>query len=114
MVTHVLRNTLGADTVSVPRAALALDAVRRSRPSLVLLDRELPDGSAEDLLRTLAADAQAGRIPTVVLTMDDDPRDLVRLRQAGAVDVVGAPLDVAAVVAAAGHLAAANTADTAP
>ncbi|WP_322755476.1 hybrid sensor histidine kinase/response regulator [Frankia sp. Cas3] len=113
MVTHVLRNTLGADTVSVPRAALALDAVRRSRPSLVLLDRELPDGSAEDLLRTLAADAQAGRIPTVVLTMDDDPRDLVRLRQAGAVDVVGAPLDVAAVVAAAGHLAAANTADTA-
>ncbi len=80
----------------------------------MLLDRELPDCTAEDLLRTLAADAQAGRIPTVVLTMDDDPRDLVRLRQAGAVDVVGAPLDVAAVVAAAGYLAAPDTADTAP
>ncbi len=106
MVTHVLRDSLGADTVTVPRAALALDAVRRSRPALVLLDRDLPDSTAEELLRTLAADAQAGLVPAVVLTMDDDPRDLLRLRQAGAVDVVGAPLDVDAVVAAAGHLAA--------
>jgi nitrogen-specific signal transduction histidine kinase/CheY-like chemotaxis protein len=108
MVTHVLRDSLGADTVSVPRAALALDAVRRSRPALVLLDRNLPDSSAEDLLRMLASDGRAGRIPAVVLTMDNNPQDLLRFRQAGAVDVVGAPLDAAAVVAAAGHLAAAD------
>ncbi len=110
MVTHVLRNSLGADTVTVPRAALALDAVRRARPALVLLDRELPDSSAEDLLRTLTADPRAGRVPAVVLTMDDDPRELVRLRQAGAVAVLGAPLDVAAIIAAAGHLTAADPA----
>ncbi|WP_250281322.1 MULTISPECIES: ATP-binding protein [unclassified Frankia] len=105
MVTHVLRSSLGADTVCVPRAALALDAVRRARPALVLLDRILPDAPVEELLRALAADATAGQIPAVVLTTDDDPRDLTRLRQAGAVDVAGAPLDVNAVIAAAGHLA---------
>ncbi|SBW28243.1 ATP-binding response regulator [Protofrankia symbiont of Coriaria ruscifolia] len=110
MVTHVLRSSLGADTVCVPRAALALDAVRRSRPALVLLDRILPDATAEELLRTLTADAAAGQVPAVVLTTDDDPRDLMKLRQAGAVGVVGAPLDVNAVVAAAGHLATHQTA----
>ncbi|KLL12742.1 MULTISPECIES: hybrid sensor histidine kinase/response regulator [Protofrankia] len=108
MVTHVLRSSLGADTVCVPRAALALDAVRRSRPALVLLDRILPDAPVEELLRVLAADATAGQVPAVVLTTDDDPRDLTKLRQAGAVGVVGAPLDVNAVIAAAGHLAVRN------
>ncbi|WP_430827854.1 response regulator, partial [Candidatus Protofrankia californiensis] len=80
------------------------------RPALVLLDRILPDATAEELLRALTADTAAGQVPAVVLTTDDDPRDLMKLRQAGAVGVVGAPLDVNAVVAAAGHLATHQTA----
>jgi signal transduction histidine kinase len=93
-VTQALRTQLEADTVSVPRAALALDAVRRARPALILLDRDLPDATAADLLRHLAGDPLAGGIPAVVLTADDDPRKRLEMQEAGAVAVLASPLDI--------------------
>jgi signal transduction histidine kinase/CheY-like chemotaxis protein len=109
LVAQTLRRSVGADTVTVPRAALALDAVHRARPAVILLDRDLPDGTAVELLRRLASDPTAGGIPTLVLAGDDDPLDKVRLRQAGAVEVLRGPLDPGALAAAASAAAAAAT-----
>ncbi len=105
MVTQTLRNQLGADTVSVPRAALAVDTVRRVRPALVLLDRDLPDASATDLLRRLAEEPLADGIPAVVISTVDDPRERLKMRQAGAAEVITSPLDAGMIVAVANQLA---------
>jgi CheY-like chemotaxis protein len=68
---------------------------------MIFIDRDLPDAPAVELLRRFAEDSVARRIPTIVLSGDDDPRDRLALRQAGADDVLGAPLDATAIVSAA-------------
>ncbi|MCK9896144.1 hybrid sensor histidine kinase/response regulator [Frankia sp. AgB32] len=99
-VAQTLAETLGADTVTVPRAGLALDAVRRARPAFVLLDHELPDATAPELLAELAADPTAAAIPALVLTEDADPQERAGLRRAGALDVLDLPLVPASLTAA--------------
>ncbi|MEX5634694.1 ATP-binding protein [Parafrankia sp. FMc2] len=106
LVTDTLASALGADTISVPRGALAVEAIRRARPSLVLLDRDMPDVAAVDLLPRLAADPVAGMVPAFVLTSDADPDEWTRLRRAGAAHVLGMPLDVTTLVAATSQLTA--------
>ncbi|MCM3923915.1 response regulator [Frankia sp. AiPs1] len=109
-VTDMLTESLAADPVTVPRAALALDAVRRARPAFILLDRDLPDATAPELLAQLAADPTTAAIPAFVLTEDTDPRERTMLRRAGAVDILALPLDPASLIAAATALTAAMTA----
>ncbi|EIV95846.1 hybrid sensor histidine kinase/response regulator [Frankia sp. QA3] len=109
-VADMLAESLAADPVTVPRAALAVDAVRRARPAFILLDRDLPDATAPELLAQLAADPTAAAIPALVLTEDTDPRERTMLRRAGAVDILALPLDPASLVAAATALTAAMTA----
>ncbi len=99
-VAQTLAETLGADTVTVPRAGLAVDAVRRARPAFVLLDHELPDATAPELLAELAADPTAAAIPALVLTEDADPQERAGLRRAGALDVLDLPLVPALLTAA--------------
>jgi signal transduction histidine kinase/DNA-binding NarL/FixJ family response regulator len=99
-VSQTLARNFAADTVSVPRGALALDAVHRARPDLIVIDQQLPDTTAADLLVDLAADPSAGAIPTVVLSAADDPVEALRLRRAGAGDVVPSPMDTGALVIA--------------
>lgn len=110
LVAETLTDFLAADTVTVPRAGLALDAVRGARPAFILLDRDLPDTTAAELLAQLAADPTAGVIPALVLSEDTDPRERAYLRRAGAVDVLKIPLDPGALVAAAAALTTAMTA----
>jgi CheY-like chemotaxis protein len=115
MVTTTLRRMFGADTVTVPRAALAMEAVRRAAPALVLIDGELPDATPSDLLAVLTTDPGTQSVPALVLAVEDDPRERLRLRQAGAVDVVRAPLEAAVLAqAAAGRLVAQPAQPTPP
>jgi CheY-like chemotaxis protein len=99
-VARTLGRAFGADTVSVPRGALALDAVQRTRPGLIMIDHRLPDTTAAELLAHLASDPAAAAVPTVVLSAEDDPVEVLRLRQAGAREVVPAPMDTGALVIA--------------
>jgi DNA-binding response OmpR family regulator len=71
-----------------------MDVVRRARPALVLLEHDLPDGPADDLLRSLGDDPATAAVPAVVLSADHDPLERVRLLRAGAAEVIGVPLDV--------------------
>ncbi|MBX6387612.1 MAG: response regulator [Frankia sp.] len=100
MVSQALARSFSADTVSVPRGALALDAVRRARPHIIMIDQQLPDTTAAELLGELAADPRAANIPAVVLSADDDPAEVLRLRHAGARQVVPSPMDTGALVIA--------------
>ncbi|WP_261563326.1 ATP-binding response regulator, partial [Frankia tisae] len=98
-VADMLTESLSADPVTVPRAALAVDAVRRARPAFILLDHDLPDATAPELLAQLAADPTAAAIPAFVLTEDTDPHERAILRRAGAVDILTLPLQPASLVA---------------
>jgi signal transduction histidine kinase/CheY-like chemotaxis protein len=94
MVSAALRSRLNVDVVVVQRAAEALETVRRTQPALVLLDAELPDSAPTELLHRLGGDPLSSLVPKIVLTYDPDPAVRLRLRAAGAAEVLPLPLDV--------------------
>ncbi|MDQ1649292.1 MAG: hypothetical protein QOG60_1349, partial [Frankiaceae bacterium] len=94
MVAAALHARLDVDVSAVTRAAEALETIRRSQPSMVLLDSDLPDASATELLHRLGGDLLSALVPKVVLTFDPDPAVRLRLRAAGATEVLPLPLDV--------------------
>jgi signal transduction histidine kinase/CheY-like chemotaxis protein len=104
LVSQALRSRLAIDVISVKRAAVALDAVQRSQPALVIIDSELPDAVGTELLHRLTGDPFSALVPKIVLSADADPRVHLRLRAAGALHVVQLPLDVRGFVEMVGEL----------
>ena len=51
--------------------------------SVLLLDINMPRVDGIDVLRRLKADARTARIPTIMLTTTDDPREIERCYQLG-------------------------------
>jgi DNA-binding NtrC family response regulator len=77
--------------------AATVDGARRelaqgSRPSLVITDVRLPDGSGAEVLR-LCQNALPG-VPVIAMTAFGSVADAVRLVKAGALDYVEKPFDL--------------------
>jgi PAS domain S-box-containing protein len=70
----------------VPNAASCLERVRQQPPSLLLLDRGLPDCDGLDLLRTLRAEFP--QVCVIMLTGTDDAAVAVDAMRIGAADYV--------------------------
>ena len=104
LVSQALRSRLSTDVISVNRAALALDALQRSQPAVVIIDAELPDAVGTELLHRLNGDPFSALVTKIVLSTETDPRVHLRLRAAGAHQVVQLPLDVRAFVETVGEL----------
>ena len=75
----------------------ALQAVRRSRPDLILLDVMMPEMDGFEVVRRLRQSGQA--VPVVFLTAKDTPEDAVEGLTEGADDYVTKPFSLAEVVA---------------
>jgi PAS domain S-box-containing protein len=73
---------------------LGLELAREHLPDLILLDLHLPDIPGEVVLRELAADARTRDIPVLVVSADATPRQIDRLRSAGAKDYLTKPIDI--------------------
>jgi CheY-like chemotaxis protein len=58
-------------------------AARRVMPLLVLLDLNLPGVDGYQVLARLKADERTKRIPVIILTTTDDPRDIERCYDLG-------------------------------
>ena len=58
----------GYEVLRAPDGLAALDAVRRHRPDLILLDIRMPEMDGQELARRLKADPATRRIPLVALT----------------------------------------------
>jgi DNA-binding response OmpR family regulator len=87
--------TLEAEGFAVADAATArqaLEAVRRSRPSLVLLDYGLPDGDGADVVAALRKHLSEGAPPVVVITADG--RAAEKARRIGAAAYLHKPFDL--------------------
>jgi two-component system phosphate regulon response regulator PhoB len=68
-----------------------LDAIRRSRPALVVLDLMLPDLSGTDVCREVRADAALRDLPILMLTARSEEVDRVVGFELGADDYVTKP-----------------------
>ena len=78
--------------VTAANGAEALEAVRRERPDVVVLDFHLPDIDGETLCRRIRALRPAENASAVVAISNGDSRDHERAIRAGAADVLSKPL----------------------
>jgi len=95
MLQIVLRQE-GFETVWCGRGDRAVEAFRRHRPDVVLLDIMLPGGDGVDVCRAIRAESG---VPIVMLTARNDTPDVVRGLEAGADDYVSKPFKVQELVA---------------
>jgi two-component system phosphate regulon response regulator PhoB len=68
-----------------------LEAARKSRPDIVVLDLMLPEMPGEEVCRTLKRDADTERIPIVMLTAKSEASERVHGLEIGADDYVTKP-----------------------
>lgn len=68
------------------------DPAKAPRPSLILLDLNLPGVDGREVLAEVKADPDLRRIPVIVLTTSADPRDIEACYQAGANSYVQKPV----------------------
>jgi two-component system OmpR family response regulator len=78
----------------------AVEAVRRLRPRLVVLDVMLPKRSGFDVLKHIRADAEMGRTPVLMLTAKGQQQDRRTAEALGADSFVTKPYANADVVGA--------------
>jgi CheY-like chemotaxis protein len=73
--------------------AAALEAIRRARPSLVLLDVMMPGVDGWSVAEQLAADDEMREIPIVFLSARAAQEDRLRAQALGAVGYIVKPFD---------------------
>ena len=77
-----------------------LAAIRKRKPSLLLLDMHLPDIDGLELLRLLLADPQTADIPVIVVSADATAARIADALRAGALHYITKPVNVAQFFAA--------------
>jgi CheY-like chemotaxis protein len=62
-------------------------------PYLLLLDIRMPQVDGIEVLRQIKADAELRKIPVIILTTMDDPREVVRCHAIGCASYIVKPVD---------------------
>jgi signal transduction histidine kinase/CheY-like chemotaxis protein len=94
LVERILVQRPGVRLIPAVLGHLGLDLARDYRPTLILLDLNLPDMSGEEVLHGLQQDPRTANIPVVVVSADATPRQIRRLLTAGATAYLTKPIDV--------------------
>ncbi len=71
--------------------AEALDAVKRKKPDLILLDIKMPGMDGFEVCKRLKADSQLKKIPIIFITALGETADKVKAFHAGGVDYITKP-----------------------
>lgn len=103
----VMKVKLAAACYAVDQAssgAEALDAAKRDRPDLILLDVLMPDMTGLEVCRRLKADPQTADIPVVLVTALADRASKMAGLEAGADDFLTKPVDEVTLLARARSL----------
>lgn len=93
---HVLRTTLkywGHEVLAVPDGRQAWKAMDSwGVPDIIILDREMPRLSGDDLLEKLRSDPRTGEVYVVMLTARNLESDMIEGFEKGADDYIGKPV----------------------
>jgi len=81
------------DILCAECGSAGLEAARREKPDLILLDVDMPDMSGFDVCRALKGEPELCMIPVLFLTASSTAEDKVRGLDLGAVDYVTKPFD---------------------
>lgn len=95
----LMRNLLrefGFEPVAAGSGAQALDEVQRRKPDLILLDRNMPGMSGDEVLAAMRSQDTLSTVPVLMLT--GEPMDPDEIRRLGANAAVLKPFDVPALV----------------
>ena len=76
---------------TAPSGTVALDAVHRELPDLIVLDRMLPGISGDEVLKSLRADAATRSVPILILTARREQQDRITGFELGADDYLTKP-----------------------
>jgi CheY-like chemotaxis protein len=75
------------------RTGIYADANQSPRPSLIVLDLNLPKTDGREVLRQIKQDEDLKQIPVVVFTTSNNPRDIEVCYQYGANSYIIKPID---------------------
>ena len=91
----LMRNLLrefGFEAVPAQSGPKALEAARARTPDLILLDRNMPGMSGDEVLRELRSDQALASVPVLILS--GEPIEQDEVRRIGATAAVLKPFDV--------------------
>lgn len=79
--------------VSVSDSKLAIEAIKKEAPDVLLLDLVMPDVSGFDILKAMQTDDDLSSVPVIVLTSSEDADTKLQALQLGATDFLAKPVD---------------------
>ena len=85
----------GYEVMKASNGVEGLEAARRERPDLILLDVQMPQMDGLEMLAQMKADNELAGIPVIMLTAQSAREDLARGLDAGAEYYVTKPIDPA-------------------
>ena len=91
LVLEVVLQKAGHDVLSAQDGAEAEALARRDSPDLIMLDLMMPGRDGFDVLASLKQDETTRSIPVIMVTARDQPMDIQRARQQGAIDYISKP-----------------------
>jgi len=81
-------------TITASNAKDAWEIVRRSKPSLILLDLLMPEISGFEFLENLKKNEDTADIPVVVISALTDNENVKMICEMGAVEYIKKPVDI--------------------
>lgn len=91
----IYRCSDGDEALAVLRQIANADSTSSARPSIILLDLNLPGTDGRDILRQIKQDINLKTIPVVIFTTSSNPRDVETCYQQGVNGYLIKPIDVA-------------------
>jgi len=94
----ILLTSKGYEVVGATNGQAALDAVKKERPDLVLLDIMLPEIDGFEVCRRIKKDPDTEQIPVIMLTAKKSREDMARGEKVGADWYITKPFKSAMVI----------------
>jgi twitching motility two-component system response regulator PilH len=95
---------LGHESLTAEDGAAGVEAAKRERPDLILMDVVMPNLNGFQATRIISKDPETAHIPVVLVTTKDQETDRVWGMRQGAVDYLVKPVTEAVLVAKAQEL----------
>jgi signal transduction histidine kinase/CheY-like chemotaxis protein len=94
LMRHIVKGMEGVELLVAANPRDGIELARAARPSVILLDINLPDMDGFEVLRFLKSNSKTARIPVCAITASAMPQDVQRGKEAGFSHYLTKPIDV--------------------